>query len=96
MLERVEVRGMVLFVFNFAIPLLLFRSLVTIQPTDGIEWSFLLSFFGGSLVCYFLGMAIGCLLFHRTLDHQAIFGMSAGYSNAVLVGVPVGTVSFSV
>jgi len=89
MLEKAGVRGLVLFVFNLAIPLLLFRSLASNQLPDDIEWSFILSFYGGSFSCYFLGMAIGRFFFKRTLDHQAIFGMSAGFSNTVLVGIPI-------
>ena len=89
MLEKAGVRGLVLFVFNLAIPLLLFRSLASNQLPDDIEWSFILSFYGGSFACYFLGMAIGRFFFNRTLDHQAIFGMSAGFSNTVLVGIPI-------
>ena len=89
MLEKAGVRGLVLFVFNFAIPLLLFRSLATAELPDDIEWSFILSFYGGSFTCYFLGMAIGRFLFKKTLDHQAIFGMSAGFSNTVLLGIPI-------
>ena len=82
-------RGLVRFVFNFAIPALLFRSLVTIEFPDDIEWGFLLSFYVGSFAVYGLGMAVARFMFGRSLDAQAIFGMSAGFSNTVMVGIPV-------
>jgi len=89
MLEEPAVKGLVLFVFNFALPLLLFRSLATTELPEDIPWSFILSFYGGSFACYGTGMVMGRLLFRRTLDHQAIFGMSAGFSNTVLLGIPI-------
>jgi predicted permease len=88
-LEEPGVKGLVVFVFNFAIPLLLFRSLATTELPEDIRWSFILSFYGGSVTCYTVGMAMGRTLFRRTLDHQAIFGMSAGFSNTVLLGIPI-------
>lgn len=89
MLDEAGVRGLVIFVFNFAIPLLLYRSLATTQLPDDIRWSFILSFYGGSFACYFLGMALGRGVFKRSLADQAIFGMSAGFSNTVLMGIPI-------
>lgn len=82
-------RGLVRFVFNFAIPALLFRSLAVIELPAHIEWGFLLSFYVGSLAIYGLGMATARFMFGRPRDAQAIFGMSAGFSNTVLVGIPV-------
>ena len=89
MLGEQGVKGLVVYVFNFAIPLLLFRSLATTQLPADIQWSFIFSFYGGSFACYGLGMAMGRFLFRRPLDHQAIFGMSAGFSNTVLLGIPI-------
>jgi malonate transporter len=89
MLDEAGVKGLVLFVFNFAIPLLLFRSLATTRLPDDIQWSFIFSFYGGSFTCFGIGVALGRWAFGRTLDHQAIFGMSAGFSNTVLLGIPI-------
>jgi len=88
-LDAAAVKGLVLFVFNFAIPVLLFRSLAGIELPGDIEWGFLVAFYAGSLVTYGLGMALARGVFRRPLDQQAIFGMSAAFSNTVLVGIPV-------
>jgi malonate transporter len=88
-LDEGGVKGLVLFVFYFAVPLLLFRSLATAALPDDIEWSFILSFYGGSFTCYFLAMAGGRFLFKRDLADQAIFGMSAGFTNTVFLGIPI-------
>lgn len=88
-LDKKAVNGLVLFVFNIAIPALLFRSLARTELPPDIQWGFLLSFYGGSFTVFALGLAAGRFLFHRSLPDQAIFGMSAGFSNTVLMGIPI-------
>lgn len=88
-LSETNVKGLVLFVFFFAIPSLLFRSLAQVELPEVIEWGFLLAFYAGSVTMYAAGMAGGRFLFGRPLDHQAIFGMSAAFSNTVLLGIPI-------
>ncbi|MFG1691474.1 AEC family transporter [Gemmatimonadota bacterium] len=88
-LDESGVKGLVLFVFNVAVPVLLFRSLATIEIPDDVRWAFLFCFYGGAFTCYGVGVTVGRYLFKRPLDHQAIFGMSSGFSNMVLLGVPI-------
>jgi predicted permease len=88
-LDEDGVKGLVSFVFNFAIPILLFRSLAQTELPPDIQWAFLISYFGGALLVFGGGLLLGGLLFHRTLADRAIFGMGAGFSNTVLIGIPV-------
>jgi len=88
-LDEGAVKGLVLFVFNFAIPILLFRSLAQTELPADIEWAFLLSYYAGAFTIFFSGMALGRFVFKRSLADQAIFGMSAGFSNTVLIGIPI-------
>jgi len=88
-LDEGAVRGLVLYVFNFAVPILLFRSLAQMELPPDLEWRFLLSFYGGTVTVYALGLGVGRFLFRRSLGDQAIFGMSAGMSNTVLMGIPI-------
>lgn len=81
--------GLVRFVVFFAIPALLFRSLAMVELPVQIEWAFLLSFYVGSLAVYALGMITARYLYGWPAAVQAIFGMSAGFSNTVLIGIPV-------
>lgn len=83
------VRGLVLFVFTFAIPALLVRSLADVELPDDIEWGFLVAFYAGSFATYGVGMAVGRVGFQRALPDQALFGMAASYSNLVMMGIPV-------
>jgi len=89
MLKTGGVEGLVAFVFNFAVPVLLFRSLAQTELPADIQWGFLAAFYGGSLGTYGLGMAVGRFIFHRPLDHQAIFGMAGGFANTVMLGIPI-------
>ncbi|MBT8396359.1 MAG: AEC family transporter [Gemmatimonadetes bacterium] len=83
------VKGLVLFVFNFAIPVLLFRSLAQATLPPDIQWAFLLSYFAGALFVFAAGLGLGRFVFKRTLADQAIFGMGACFSNTVLIGIPI-------
>ena len=89
LLSAAGVQGLVLFVFNFAIPVLLFRTLATIALPEHVEWGFLAAFYTGSATIYALGLAAGRFVFHRPLDQAAIFGMSGAFCNTVLFGIPV-------
>lgn len=93
-LEAAGVKGLVAFVFNLAIPVLLFRSMARLELPDDVAWGFLAAFYTGSVSVYGLGMLAARTLFRRPLDHGAIFGMSAAFSNTVLMGVPIVLTAF--
>ena len=46
------------FVFYFAIPVLLFRSMATAELPDEIAWGYLGAFYGGSALAFGLGFAL--------------------------------------
>jgi predicted permease len=89
LLDPPGVRGLVLFVFNFAIPVLLFRSLAAMTLPDVVPWAFLAAFYAGALTVYGAGMALARWGYGRPLKDQAIWGMGAGFSNTVLLGIPI-------
>ncbi|MDH3224616.1 MAG: AEC family transporter [Gemmatimonadota bacterium] len=86
---QIGTRRLVLFVFNAAIPIMLFYRIASIDFPEQIEWSFLLAFYGSAFATYAAGMAVGALVFGRPLEEQAIYGMGAGFSNTVLLGIPL-------
>ena len=83
------IRGLSLFVFNFAIPVMLFRTLARVEMPEAIEWGFLLSYYIGALTVFALGMASAGILYRRPLEAQGAAGLTAGYSNTVLLGIPL-------
>jgi len=91
---RVGARRLVLFVFNVAIPVMLFYRIAAIDFPERIEWSFLLAYYASAFLTYAAGMAVGRFVFGRPLEEQAIFGMGAGFSNTVLLGIPLLVAAF--
>ena len=82
-------KRLVVFVFNAAIPVMLFYRISGIDFPEQIEWSFLFAFYGSAFAVYGAGMAVARWIFRRPLEAQAIFGLGAGFSNTVLLGIPV-------
>lgn len=82
-------RGLSLFVFTFAIPVLLFRTLADTELPDSPPWSFLLSYYGAVAAIFLLSTLIARIFFRQLLEGQAVFGMAGAFSNTVLLGVPL-------
>lgn len=87
-------RGLSLFVFNFAIPFLLFRNMALTVLPEELPWGFLASYYLGAFAVFGLGMLSGAILFSRRLDEQGILGLGAAFSNTVLLGIPLITTTF--
>jgi malonate transporter and related proteins len=77
------------FVFYFAIPVMLFRSMATAALPDQIPWGYLGAFYGGAVVAFGLGFGIARLAFEGPFERHAIIGFGAAFGNSVLLGVPV-------
>jgi len=85
----VTARRLVLFVFNAAIPIMLFYRIATIDFPEQIAWSFLGGYYASAFAAYGLGMLSARFLFHRPIDEQSIHGLGGGFSNTVLLGIPL-------
>ena len=82
-------RRLVLFVFNAAIPVMLFYRIATIDFPAEIAWSFLFGYYASAFAAYGLGMLSARVLFDRPVGEQAIHGLGGGFSNTVLLGIPL-------
>lgn len=82
-------KRLVLFVFNAAIPVMLFRTMLETDFPDQIQWGFLLAFYGAAFLTYGAGIAVAHYRFKRPLEELAIYGMGAGFSNTVMLGIPL-------
>lgn len=82
-------RGLGLFVFNFAIPILLFRTLAQTNLPSNPPWDLILSYYLGVLGIFCLGMLGARLMGHRSLDMLAILGFAGCFSNTVQIGMPL-------
>ncbi|MCP5368075.1 MAG: AEC family transporter [Hyphomicrobiales bacterium] len=81
--------GVGAFVFNFAIPALLFRSMARMVFPDEIDWGFLVAYFGGGYLAWAAAMAVSALVFRRDTATAAVAGMGGAFGNTVLLGIPL-------
>ncbi len=88
------IKGLTNFVFFVAMPALLFRSLATLQHPEHVEFGIVFAYFGPCLVVFGLAMAISRFVFRHGTEEQALLGMSATFSNSVLLGIPLALAAF--
>ncbi len=77
------------FVFTVAIPVLIFRTLATADLPAISPWPLWLSYFAGVAMVWTLADLSVRKLFGRDARAGVVAGISAGYSNLVLVGIPM-------
>ncbi|RAI03857.1 hypothetical protein DLJ53_05140 [Acuticoccus sediminis] len=77
------------FVFTLGVPLLLIRAIGTMQLPDVSPWPFWGVYFSSVLINIGLGMLVTERIFKRDARAGVIGGMSASFSNLVMVGVPL-------
>jgi predicted permease len=81
------------FVFNDAVPTLLFRLMSDFSRLPHVDTRLLIAFFGGCLIVYVIGRAIGAALFRMDGVSQSVFAMGGIFSNNVLLGIPLAKVT---
>lgn len=87
-----DIRGLSRFVFNLAIPVLLFNALYSLELPPEINWQFLLSYYVVVLLIFGFSVGIGRFRFTLTPRQQGVFAIGATYSNLGLVGLPIITI----
>jgi malonate transporter len=79
--------GLANITFKLFMPAVLFTGIARAQLSDGMSPMLLLAYFGPVLAIFVL---VG-LIAHRLLGRASPFGLTAAYSNNVLVGIPLVT-----
>lgn len=82
-------RGISLFVFNVAIPALLFKTVATMEPQQAAPWSLWLAFFGGLAVTWVAAALVSRLVPSLDVSGGAAASMAAGFGNLALLGTPL-------
>jgi len=86
--------GLARFVFNFAIPVMLFRTMAGAELPTVMPAGLIGAYYIGVAAAFVLGMVVARLVFAQTLSGQGISGFAAGYSNSVLLGIPIVLAAF--
>jgi malonate transporter len=81
--------GVSTFVFNFAVPFFLFRTVATTDLPDAIPWDLFGSYYIPAALVYGLGFVLGRHVFGRDAMGAALTGMGCAFSNTVLLGLPL-------
>lgn len=82
-------KGLSTFVFNFAIPALMFRTMATQDFPEDVEWGFLIAYFGGGYIAWATGLLVSKHVFKRDFATASIVGMGGAFGNTVLLGIPL-------
>jgi predicted permease len=81
--------GLAEFVFNVAIPVLLFKTLAQADFHGASPWGLWLGYFGGVAVVWGLSHRMIRSVFGRGARAGVVAGISASFANTVLVGIPL-------
>ena len=92
--DQSAVRGLTRFVFDFAVPMLLLRTISTTTLPDVIPWDYLASYYLGTFIILFSGLGLTRVLWQRTFSQQVINAFSGSFSNTVLLGIPIILLAF--
>lgn len=83
------VRGLVYFVNNFATPCLLFHALLVADFSTTFNFSVIVPFYTGGVVCFIIGTLIAIHVFKAKPGEGVSSGFSATFTNTVLLGIPI-------
>jgi predicted permease len=77
------------FAQNFAVPVLLFRALSTLELGENFDIALLASFYTGALSGFAAGLLGARFLFGRPWADSVAIGFATLFSNSVLLGLPI-------
>lgn len=81
--------GLAKFVFDFAVPLMLLRSLATAELPETVPWGYFASYYLSAVAIFLLGFGLARWAFGRTYGGQVITGFGFAFGNTVLLGLPL-------
>lgn len=81
--------GVSRFVFSFAVPFMLFRTLATTDLPDSVPWALFASYYLPAFIVYGIGFAIARWVFGRDMAGAILTGMGCAFANTVLLALPL-------
>jgi len=81
--------GLSAFCFRFAIPVLLFSSMASLDFGDVFNTPLLISYYMAAFAATLITGLLTAKLFHRKAAARVVIGIGAAFSNTVLLGIPV-------
>lgn len=84
-----SVDGVMRFAQNFAVPVLLFRSIAQLDLSAAYDLGLMVSFYAGAFAGFAFGFFGARLLFNRPLTDSVAIGFACLFSNSLLLGLPI-------
>lgn len=81
-------------VFNFGIPLLLFRAVIAADLSHGSPWALWAGYFPALAATWAAGTFVMRRVFGRDARAGLVGGMSASYGNTLLIGLPLVVIAY--
>ena len=88
------VRGLSLYVFNIAIPLLLFKAMSTVTLPEQMPWGYVLGFFACALGLFFAVFFLLRMISSKSLGEIGILAFGSSYGNFIPLGIPLVMTAF--
>jgi len=87
--DEAAVRALVVFVFSFAMPALIFRMMAATDMAVIDDWPVVLAYFTAQAPVFLSGMIIGGWVFRQSMAEMTIQAFGASFSNGVVLGLPL-------
>lgn len=88
-MDQKAVRTLVSFVFNIAMPALLFRMMATTDIGAIDDWPIIGAYLMAQIPIFIAGMLMGGVLFRQPFAEMTIQGFGSSFSNGVILGLPL-------
>ncbi len=76
-------------VFGVAIPTLLFRTMVNVTPPEASPWGLWGAYFGGVALSWVVTFTLARWVIAKSYPEAVMAALGSGYSNTVLIGIPL-------
>lgn len=84
-----QISGLMKFAQGFALPLLLFRAISTLDLAADFDPWLLAAFYAGASACFVIGLLAAHHIFGRAWEDSVAIGFVALFSNTLLLGLPI-------
>lgn len=81
--------GLTKFLFNLAIPIMLFGVMSQFHTQKEMDPTLVLAYFGASFILFFIEKIYAKYLLKLTAQESSVFGVGGIFSNNVMIGIPL-------
>lgn len=81
--------GLSKYVFDFAVPMLLFSAIVELEPREASTADLFITYYVPLVAIFTLGMIASWLILQRSVIEAMVIGLGSCFSNTVLLGIPL-------